>query len=334
MTSTSTRSTSTRSSEAGDRGASPGAEEPRVVSLIASATEIVCALGLGHRLVGISHECDHPPEVLDLPRLSAPKVDPSLPGAAIDRSVREIVRDGLSVYSVRVDELERLRPDVIVTQDHCEVCAVSLSDVEDALCALDLPDTRVISLHPGDLADVRRDIAEVAAGLGVPERGAALLEDFDRRLAAVAERAARAEPVRVALLEWLSPPMVAGGWMPELARIADAIPLIVDEPGRFSQVDWAGVAAADPDVVVVLPCGFDVARSLGELEDPAVAAGMRAIRAVAEGRCWVVDGNAYFNRPGPRLADSAELLAALLHPGLFPGALERWPGAAARWTPS
>ncbi|HUF74944.1 MAG TPA: ABC transporter substrate-binding protein [Longimicrobiales bacterium] len=308
-------------------------KDVRIVSLIASATEIVAALGMGERLVGISHECDHPPEVLDRPRLSSPKVDPSASSAAIDRSVRELVRDGLSVYRVDVAALERARPDVIVTQDHCEVCAVSLSDVEEAVCSLDLPGTQVCSLHPGVLEDVRRDFRKVAGSLRVPERGEELVARFDARLAAVRDRVARAgvEPVRVVMLEWLAPPMVAGGWMPELARLAGARPLIVEEPGRFTQVGWDEVVAADPDMVLILPCGFDVARSLEEMREPAVAAGLRRMRAVREGRCFVLDGNAYFNRPGPRLADSVELLAGILHPEILPEVRERLSEAWAAW---
>jgi iron complex transport system substrate-binding protein len=305
----------------------------RVVSLIASATEIVAALGLADRLVGISHECDHPPGVLHLPRLSAPKIDPSMSSAEIDRDVRRIVRDGLSVYRVDVDGLRRARPDVIVTQDHCDVCAVTLADVEASLCAIGLPETRICTLHPTSLAEVRRDFRAVARALGAPARGERLVEQFDARVAAVAERvrAAGLEPVRVVLLEWLAPPMVAGAWMPELARIAGAQPLIVDGPDRFRQVGWADVAAADPDVVAVLACGFDVARSLAELENAEVRRAMRALDAVREGRCFVLDGNAYFNRPGPRLADSAELLAAVLHPEAFPDWLERYAKAWRRW---
>jgi iron complex transport system substrate-binding protein len=310
-----------------------GANGPRVVSLIASATEIVAALGCGDKLVGISHECDHPTDVLDLPRLSAPKVDPLASSADIDRGVRELVRDGLSVYSVDVDALQRLRPDVIVTQDHCEVCAVSLSDVEEAVCSLDLPGTRICSLHPGDLDDVRRDFRKVAATLDVTDRGAQLVQAFDRRLREVQARVAGegVEPVRVVMLEWLAPPMVAGGWMPEIARRAGALPLIVEDAGRFSQVGWDDVVAADPDAVLVLPCGFDVRRSLQELENPSVAAGIRRMRAVREGACFVLDGNAYFNRPSPRLADSAELLAGVLHPGAFAGVRERYAGAWVAW---
>ena len=315
-----------------DTGAA-GADAPRVVSLIASATEIVAGLGMGERLVGISHECDYPATVLDRPRLSAPKVDPKASSAEIDRGVRELVRDGLSVYRVDVDALQRVRPDVIVTQDHCDVCAVSLSDVEEAVCSLDLPGTLVCSLHPGVLADVRRDFRKVAASLGVEERGQRLVADFDAKLADVRRRVEESgvEPVRVVMLEWLAPPMVAGGWMPEIAPLAGALPLIVEEPGRFAQVGWDDVVAADPDAVIVLPCGFDVPRSLDELEDPAVQAGMRRMRAVREGRCFVLDGNAYFNRPGPRLADSAELLAAVLHPDAFPDERERYAGAWVAW---
>ena len=315
------------------RGAAGDGHAPRVVSLIASATEIVAALGMGDRLVGISHECDHPPEVLDRPRLSRPKVDPQAPSAEIDRGVRALVRDGLSVYRVDVEALERVRPDVIVTQDHCEVCAVSLSDVEAAVCSLDLAGTRVCSLHPGVLEDVRRDFRKVAAALGVPERGGSLVARFDARIEDVRRRVEQAgvEPVAVVMLEWLAPPMVAGGWMPELARAAGARPLIVEDAGRFSQVGWDEVVAADPAAVIVLPCGFDVPRSLEEMREAEVAAGLRRMRAVREGRCFVLDGNAYFNRPGPRLADSVELLAAVLHPDVFPDVRERLPGAWAQW---
>jgi len=308
-------------------------EGPRIVSLIASATEIVAALGMGDRLVGISHECDFPEEVLDRPRLSAPKLDPSAPSAEIDRDVRALVSEGLSVYRVDVDALQRVRPDVIVTQDHCEVCAVSLADVEAAVCGLELPGTSVCSLHPGVLEDVRRDFRRVAASLGVPERGERLVADFDERLEGVRRRVVEAgvEPLRVVILEWLEPPMVAGGWMPELAVIAGARPLVVEEPGHFRQVGWSDVELAEPEAVLLLPCGFDVARSLAELTEPTTAAALRSLEAVREGRCFVLDGNAFFNRPGPRLADSAELLAAVLHPAVFPGVRERYAGAWTTW---
>jgi iron complex transport system substrate-binding protein len=292
---------------------------PTIVSLIASATEIACALGLRPQLIGISHECDYPPDVKGLPVLSRPKVDPEQASDVIDREVRAIVREGLSVYRVKVEELERLKPDLILTQDHCEVCAVSLKDVEDALCRVTLTDTKVCSLHPGNLEDIRRDFRKVAAAAGVKERGDQLAGEFDGRLDALAARAkggGRARPT-VAVIEWVEPPMVAGGWMPELVRIAGGEPVIVTQPGHFATVSWEDIAEADPDVVVILPCGFPVERTLRDLAKPELRRALAGLRAVREGRGFVADGNAYFNRPGPRIADSAEILGALIHPAGF-----------------
>lgn len=300
------------------------AERPRIVSLIASATEIVHGLGYFDHLVGVSHECDHPAGVEDLPRCSSPKVDPERSSADIDRDVRRIVADGLSVYAVDVELLQRLRPDVIVTQDHCEVCAVSLSDVEDALCAIDLPDTTVCSLHPRDMTDVRADIRKVADALGDPDAGERLIAGMDERIEGVAATTAGLDRPRIALVEWLAPPMVAGGWMPDMARAAGADPIIVTDSEHFETVDWARIAEEDPDVVAVLPCGFGLERTRQEVADPGVRDGLARIRAVREGRLLLLDGNAYFNRPGPRLADSAELLAGALRPALFPEFAERY----------
>lgn len=306
------------------------AASPRIVSLIASATEIVHGLGYFDQLVGVSHECDHPTGVHDLPRCSEPKVDESRSSAVIDRDVRRIVKDGLSVYAVDVDLLQDLRPDVIVTQDHCEVCAVSLSDVEDALCAIDLPDTTVCSLHPRDMTDVRADIRKVAEALGDPPAGERLIADMDERIEGVAATTAGLERPRIALIEWLAPPMVAGGWMPDMARAAGAEPIIVTDSEHFETVDWARIAAEDPDVVAVLPCGFGLERTRREVADEEVRDGLASIPAVQDGRLLLLDGNAYFNRPGPRLADSTELLAAALHPESFTEFVERY-GSFMEW---
>lgn len=269
-------------------------------------------------LVGISHECDHPPEISDRPVLCASKVDSSASSAIIDRDVRALVHDGLSVYSVDVDALQRIRPDVILTQDHCEVCAVSLSDVEDALCAIDLDDTRLCSLHPRDLNDVRADFRKVASAVGVPERGETLVADFDAGLERLRARTARLTRPRVALVEWLAPPMIAGGWMPQLAEYAGITPVIVDDASHFEEVDWARVQDEDPEWVLVLPCGFNVARSIDEMRAPEVAQGLRSLRAVREGRCMVLDGHSFLNRPSPRLVESAEMLAAAVHGDALP----------------
>lgn len=307
--------------------------EPTIVTLIASATEIVCALGLRDRLIGVSHECDFPPDIVGLPVLSSPKVSPAAPGREIDRQVREIVRDGLSVYRVRVDALERLRPGLIVTQDHCEVCAVSLQDVEAALCAIELPDTRVCSLHPRDLAEVLADFVRVAEAAGVPARGDQLVREFRDRLGVLRERVEGLPARRVVCLEWLEPPMVAGGWIPELVRAAGGEPLIVDSADGFRTVTWDDVATADPELVAIFPCGFSVGRTLEELRQESVRGGLSQVRAVRMGQCRVLDGNAYFNRPGPRLADSAELLAGLFHPEGTGDLVRRSDVASVVWRP-
>ncbi len=308
------------------------ASEPTIVSLLASATEIVSALDLRHRLIGRSHECDYPNDVATLPVLSAPKVDPSTSSREIDQRVRDVLRDGLSVYDIRVAELARLKPDLIVTQDQCEVCAVSLTDVEGALCQLTLKDTKICTLHPNSISDVTADFQKVADASGVPERGRELVDVFARRLADIEHRAAGAESrPRVAMIEWVDPVMVAGGWIPELVRVAGGEPVIVESPETFKTVEWSEIAAADPDVVVILPCGYDLTKTLGELDDESWTGALESVPAVNRGGCYVADGNAYFNRPGPRLADSAEILGAILHPDLFPDARARYRYCFAKW---
>ncbi len=305
--------------------------EPTIVSLLASGTEIVSALGLRDRLVGRSHECDFPEDVVTLPVLSAPKVDPAASGRQIDQRVREILRDGLSVYTVRVDELERLEPDLIITQDQCEVCAVSLEDVEQALCQLTLTETKVCSLHPDNLEDVFTDIGNVAEMAGVPERGRRLVGSMRDRLVHLEHRTREARRPRVAMIEWMEPVMIGGGWIPELVRIAGGEPVIVEGPETFKTVAWSDVVAARPDVVVIMPCGYDTAKSLAELEGGELSEMVGELSATRSGRCYLADGNAYFNRSGPRLVDSAEMLAGLLHPEMFPDTEGRFGHAFVRW---
>lgn len=298
-----------------------------IVSLIASATEIVCALGLRDRLVRISHECDFPEDVRDLPVCSEPRVDPSQSGGQIDRAVRELVREGASIYHVRTEMLERLRPDLIVTQDQCRVCAVSLADVEQACSTLAHKSVRLCSLTPHTLDDICADFERVGATAGVPDRSRALASAFRQRLEALRDAVNREPKPTVLCLEWLDPPMVAGGWMPELVRIAGGNPLLVTSPAPFRTVGWEEIEAADPDIVVVMPCGFSIRRTLKELGDERIGPPVGRLRAARAGRTFVADGNAYFNRPGPRIADSAEILASL-HPDRFPrrgSGAESWP---------
>lgn len=287
----------------------------RIVSLIPSATEIICALGFESALVGRSHECDYPASVQRLPALTAPKFDPDGTSYAIDRRVKAILQEALSVYRVDAERLRTLRPDVIVTQAQCEVCAVSVQDVEQAVSDWLDARPRIVSLAPSALTDVWADIERVAVALGAPERGRELVAALRRRIAAVVERVgAAAERPRVACIEWIDPLMAAGNWMPELIEMAGGINLF-GEAGRHSPwLDWEHVVAADPDVILILPCGFDITRSRRELPRLTGRPEWPALRAVRSGRVYLTDGNHYFNRPGPRLAESLEIVAEILHP--------------------
>lgn len=292
--------------------------EPRVVSLIASATEIVSALGMEDRLVGRSHECDFPPSILTLPVCSSSKVDAGAPSRDIDRQVREIVGEALSVYRVDGQLLDELAPTVIVTQTQCEVCAVSLRDVEEAVCEVVRSQPQIVPLAPMALADVFDDIEAVAEALGIPDRGRRLVAQLQARLDAVsAEAAGLTDRPTVACVEWIDPPMHAANWVPELVKIAGG-QVMAGEAGRHSgYFEFEEMLSADPDVIAVMPCGFDIPRT--RIEMPALAAqpGWNDLRAVRQGRVFLTDGNQYFNRPGPRVVESAEILAELLHPGHF-----------------
>jgi iron complex transport system substrate-binding protein len=291
----------------------------RVVSLIASSTEIVCALGCEEWLVGRSHECDFPPSVKKLPICTEPKFNIVGSSREIDERVKTVLRqDALSVYRVHTDRLKELQPDVIITQSQCEVCAVSLRDVEAAVCEWLDSRPQIVSLEPNALADVFADIRRVANALQVPERGEALVAQMQQRFAAIAERA-RAESERrsVACIEWIDPLMAAGNWMPELVEMAGGVNLFGEAGKHAPWMTWEELRAKDPDVIVALPCGWEIERGRQELTALTRRAGWSDLRAVRTGRVVVADGNQYFNRPGPRLAESLEILAEVLHPELF-----------------
>ena len=292
--------------------------EHRIVSLIASATEIVTALGFEAQLVGRSHECDYPPSVERLPVCSTSKVDVGASSRAIDDQVRAIVTEGLSVYRVDPDRLNQLAPTIIITQTQCEVCAVSLKDVEQAVCELVSSQPRIVSLEPMSLGDIWRDIRAVADALGDPTRGDRLVTESTARLEGIRRRTAPL-PARpsIACIEWIDPLMTAGNWVPEFVDIAGGTNLF-GETGRHSgDLEVAEFVAADPDVVAIMPCGFDIARSCREMPPLTSRPEWPQLSAVKNGRVFITDGNQYFNRPGPRVVQSAEILAELLHPEIF-----------------
>ena len=289
--------------------------EHRIVSLIASATEIVAALGFEEQLVGRSHECDYPPSVGRLPACSTSKVDVDASSRAIDDQVRAIVSEGLSVYRVDPDLLNRLAPTVILTQTQCEVCAVSLKDVEQAVCDLVSSQPRIVSLEPMALDDIWIDIRTVADALGGPDRGNRLVAESTTRLDEIRRRTA-SRPVRpsIACIEWIDPLMHAGHWVPELVDVAGGTNLFGASGTHSGSLHVADLVAADPDVVAIMPCGFDIDRARREMSPLTSRPEWPQLAAVRNGRVFIADGNQYFNRPGPRVVESAEILAELLHP--------------------
>lgn len=291
---------------------------PRIVSLLASATEIVCALGFEADLVGRSHECDYPPSIRHLPICTEPKFDVEGSSCEIDQRVKTLLQEATSVYRVHVDQIRELQPDVIVTQAQCEVCAVSQKDVEAALCHWLPAQPRLVSLHPDALADVWTDIQKVADALGVPERGQQLLAQLQQRMSSIAARAKTlpAKPT-VACLEWLEPLMAAGNWMPELVEMAGGVNLFGSAGRHAPWLSWAELCARNPDIILALPCGFDMDRTRREMPQLASQPEWPRLQAVQHGQVYIADGNQYFNRPGPRLVEALEILAEILHPQVF-----------------
>jgi len=300
------------------------ATAPRIVSLLPAATEIVAALGLGRALVGRSHECDEPADVATLPALTAPRIDAAASSRQIHEQVGHAMADAggaAALYTLDAEALHRLEPDLVLTQAACAVCAVAADDVRAAVAKTGLP-ARVLELSPTTLADVYADIVAVGAATGALAKAREVVARLRARVRSVtcrvqaAERQAEARPT-VAMLEWLDPPMAAGNWVPELVALAGGVDALGKAGEHSHWITWDDVIAADPDVVVLAPCGFTVDRVVAEGETPAIRNRLKMLRAFRSGRVWALDGHHLLNRPGPRLVDSLEVLAEILHPGLF-----------------
>jgi iron complex transport system substrate-binding protein len=286
----------------------------RIVSLVPSATEMLFALGVGDEVTAVTHECDHPPQALELPKVTRDVIGPGLPPDEIDRAVRTLTEQGKAIYELDEEALLRLQPDLIVTQALCAVCAVSYDDVRAIAERMD-PAPQVLSLDPNTLGEVLGDVRTLAQATDAKDAGVELVQDAASRIDRVRLAVRASEPVSVAALEWLDPIFVAGHWTPQLIEYAggyDALGM----PGEHSeQRTWDEVRAAQPEVVVVMPCGYDAERALEEAESYAdELASLGARRVVA------VDAAAYFSRPGPRLVDGLELLGHILHPDRLPEA--------------
>jgi iron complex transport system substrate-binding protein len=290
------------------------AAKMRIVSLVPHATELLFALGLGADVVAVTHECDFPPEVRDLPQVTRDVLPPGLGPAEIDAAVRARTESGQAIYELDEQRLADLEPDLIVTQQLCLVCAVSYDEVVEVAQRLPTQPT-VVSLDPHTLGEAMGDIRTIAQATGVRDAALDLVTRQRARIDAVRRAVLNAEPVAVAALEWLDPVFVAGHWTPQIVELAGGRD-VLGFPGEHSeQSTWETVAAARPEVVVVMPCGYDGERALEE----ARRYGDR-LRATGARRIVAVDAAAYFSRPGPRLVDGLELMAHVLHPDLVPDA--------------
>lgn len=284
----------------------------RIASLLPGATDAVLALGAREALVGVSHECDQP-AVATLPRLTRSRIDPSQPSAAIDDAVRTALAAGQPLYDIDQDALRRAAPEIVITQQLCPVCAPDLTLVAPALESLARP-PHVLSLHPHTLEGVLTDLRALGEAIGLAEQGRATEAALRERLARVAALVDGTRRPRVFCLEWLSPPMACGHWVPEQVAAAGGEEVLAKagEPSR--RVSWERVAAQDPEIVIAMPCGFSIERTRTEMATLARDPGWNSLRAVRLGRVFLVDGPQYFNRPGPKLVDGVEILATIFHP--------------------
>ncbi|MBV9949352.1 MAG: cobalamin-binding protein [Myxococcales bacterium] len=295
--------------------AEPG-KPKRIVSLLASATETICALGAGERLVGRSHECDHPAWVRRLPAVSRPTFDITGSSRQIDERVRERLRSGTPLYEVDEAAIAALEPDLLVTQTHCEVCAVTPSDIAHGRPRL--VRRELVALRSGSLDAILEGFVELARALGVPEAGAALVAGSRAKLDAVGTATMALPRVSVVCLEWIDPIFAMGNWGPELIAAAGGVDPLARAGVHSTPTPWEAVRRVDPEAIVVAPCGFGLERAAAEMPLLADHPGWSELRAVRKGRVYVADGNLYFNRSGPSVFDTPGLLAEMLHPEVMP----------------
>jgi iron complex transport system substrate-binding protein len=305
----------------------------RICSLLPAATEILFALGLGDDVVGVTDECDFPPEAADRAVVVRPRIDPRAPAGEIDRQVRACVERGESVYVIDSEGLCALAPDLIVTQELCQVCAASPDDLAAVLGRLE-KQPRVVLLAPRGLADVWRDIRMLGRITGRSARAEDLAARLEDRVRAVESRMRTVPRPRVLCFEWLDPPFSAGHWVPEMVEAAGGIPLLATAGEPSAEIEWEEILNSRPEAIVLMPCGYDLERTLAEYAQAKLPEGWWDLPAVRDGRVSAVDANSYFSRSGPRLAAGVEILARALHPDLAvdpipPGALA--PGERARW---
>jgi len=291
----------------------------RILSLLPSATEIVYALGCGDSLVGVSHECDYPEDAKTKPIVSTSSLSSNLGSGEIHSKVSEHHHSNLSLYAIDEQLLQRIDPDVILTQELCTVCAIPVAQVRDAARILAGPRC-VVSLEPNNLHQILDNISSVAEVTGRQTAAYELVRSLENRIAHIRSVAARAvERPKVFCMEWMDPPMAGGHWIPEMVRIAGGIDGLGREGKSSTVIEWGQVSAFTPQIVVIMPCGYQISRTVKEIDHLACLPGWYELPAVRDGRVYVVDSPAYFSRPGPRIVNGLEILAQIIQPAMFSG---------------
>ena len=290
----------------------------KIVTLLPSATEIVCAIGGKQSLVGRSHECDFPSSVSNLPICTKARISSSGESKDIDRGVKALLSEALSIYEVDVTRLEGIKPDLIVTQDQCEVCAVSRTELETAITGTLTQSTRMVSLTANDIAGIWEDIKKTAEAMGLTANGLEIVRGLTQRLDTLKTKTSKIKQrPRVTCIEWISPLMVAGNWVPELVSVGGGTNLFGTTGNHSPYLSWETLIDADPDVIIAMPCGFDLSRTRTEMAPLLSLPDWPNLSAVRSDAVYVTDGNQFFNRPGPRIVESAEIIAEILHPEYF-----------------
>jgi iron complex transport system substrate-binding protein len=295
-----------------------GKSKKRIVSLLPGTTEIVAGLGLEKLLVGRSHECDFPASVQSLPACTEPKFNPDGQSYEIDQRVKALLQEGLSVYRVNAQQLAELEPDVIITQDHCEVCATSVDEVKKATAEYLDASVEILSVSPTNLDQVYASITQIAEILGEVEAGKDLIQNMRDGFNAVKKTVDKFDPKKLLCIEWLDPLMTAGNWVPELVHIAGGQALAAEAGAHSPWVDWSEIMALNPDAICMMPCGYSINQTKAEMDTLTSKKGWEGLKAVQNNQVYIADGHHYFNRPGPRLVDSARILAEISYPSLKP----------------
>ena len=285
----------------------------RVLSLLSSTTEVVCALGCADQLVGRSHECDYPPEVMNLPICTKPKFNIDGSSIEVDGQVKSILQNALSVYYINEDLLKKLKPDIILTQSQCEVCAVSEKDVKSVVKNITGINPDIISVEPNSVKDIFKDIKIIAEALNVVDKGADLIDFMKNRIRVLKKSYDIKSGPTVAAIEWINPLMAAGNWVPELIEMAGGVNLF-GEAGKHSPwMNYQDLIEKNPQTIIIMPCGYNIQKSIVEIDSLIKQKGWEELSAVKNDKVYITDGNQFFNRPGPRIIESLEILIEIFH---------------------